>query len=489
MKSIFHSLYARISAVFLLLLLAMGVTIALVSMQASLNFVLESDQRLNRSLARDLAKELLPFLSDSLDFEGIDHQIHHLMVMNPRVEIYLLNDDGKILAFFAEPEKKVKQNRVDLAPIQEYLSHNAEILSWGEDPRNPGSKKPFSADRIAIGQRDQGYLYVILASEQFDTAAAMIRESYIVRTTLVSLAIIIIFTAITGLVLFAFLTKKFRAMTEDVKRFERGDLSRRISLASKDEIGELAKAFNQMADTIVANLAELKKTDDLRRELIANVSHDLRSPLASIQGYLETTLMKDQALSAKQRREYLTIVLDNTKLLSKLVHELFELSKLDAKQVQPKIERFSLPELTQDVVMKFKPQADKMNVRLAASLAQDLPMVQADIGMIERALSNLIDNALRYTPAQGEVRVNLTRPTGKKIRVEVSDTGCGIPEENLPYVFERFYRVDKSRARDSGGVGLGLAIAKRIIDLHCGALAVKSTVNAGTTLWFELQAG
>jgi signal transduction histidine kinase len=234
-------------------------------------------------------------------------------------------------------------------------------------------------------------------------------------------------------------------------------------------------------------MAELRQTDNLRRELIANVSHDLRSPLASIQGYLETILMKDETLKPDERRHYLKTIFDNSVSLTKLVDELFELSKLDAKQIKPKRERFSIAELVQDVVMKFRPEAEKLDVRLEATLPQDLPMVNADIGMIERALSNLIDNAIRYTPAEGQVHVDLKNNT-HSIKVTVADTGCGIPKEELPNVFERFYRVEKSRSRLSGGTGLGLAIAKRILDLHDSTISIDSEINKGTRLVFELPA-
>jgi signal transduction histidine kinase len=493
MKKLFHTLYGKISAVFLVLLLILGLIQTWVSVHSSMNFVNESDQKLNLNLARDLAKEFTPFLEDSIAFGGIMHTMHYMMVMNPRVEIYMLDGNGKILAFFAEPGKTVKQDYVSLGPIQKFINSAQDMPIEGDDPRNIGKQKPFSATTIDIGQDIHGYLYVILGGEQYDSASAMIKESYIIRTTAISLTVILALTGVVGLVLFRLLTKRFQTMTAAVKRFEQGNFSQRLSLASNDEIGQLAKAFNGMADTIVANMEELKRTDDLRRELVANVSHDLRSPLASVQGYLETILIKDEKLQAGERQRYLQIIFDNTKMLGKLVGELFELSKLDAKQIQPKAEPFSMAELTQDVVMKFKPQAEKQKVNLQANLAKDLPMVQADIGMIERALSNLIENALRYTPERGTVNVDLQNHRNK-VRVVISDTGCGIPAEEIPKIFDRFYRIEKSRARAAettslaGGAGLGLAIAKRILDLHESEVSVQSALNAGTAFSFDLKA-
>jgi len=265
-------------------------------------------------------------------------------------------------------------------------------------------------------------------------------------------------------------------------------LDKRIKVNSKDEIGQLGETFNQMADTIEANVEELKRIDKLRRDLVANLSHDLRSPLASIQGYLETILIKESRLDPEERKEYLETILRNTEMLNKLVEELFELSKLDAQQIEPNYELFSIAELAQDAVMKLKPAAEKARVELQANLSEQLPMAYADIGMIERAMSNLIENAIRYTPSGGEVQVNLNRQE-ENIRVEVSDTGPGISEDDLPYIFDRFYRVEKSRTRKQGGTGLGLAIAKKIIEIHDHTLEVDSQVDVGTTFMFDVDVG
>ncbi len=482
---VFHTLYGKISAIFLILLLLLGIVLIMVSVKSSMNFVRESDQALNRNLAQELAKEFRPFLTDSLDYGGIEHTIHELMVMNPRVEIYLLDDTGKILAFFAEPQQ-VKLNYVDLEKVRTFLDQKTTLPILGDDPKHEVRKKHFSAARIKIGKNIDGFLYVILGGQQYDSASDMIKESYIIRTTAITLGVALIFAAFVGLISFALLTKRFNRMTEIVKKFEHGEFDERIAIHSDDEVAQLASAFNQMADTIVANMDELRRNDQLRRELIANVSHDLRSPLASMQGYLETILMKESSLSPEKRSKYFKTILENTSSLTKLVDELFELSKFDAKQTQPNPEPFSLSELTQDVVMKYQPEADSRNVRLNASLPKDLPMVKADIAMIERVLSNLIDNALRYTPADGVVHIDLRRQEDK-VHVVVSDTGRGIPKGELPRIFERFYRVEKSRGRNSGGSGLGLAIASKIVELHDNTLSVESELGKGTSFSFEME--
>ena len=324
---------------------------------------------------------------------------------------------------------------------------------------------------------------MILSGEQYESIFAMVEESYIIRSSLATLLASFLLIGVAGLLVFFLLTKRLRAIIAVVGQFEQGNYGGRVPETTSDEIGQLGKAFNQMAGRIEANLEQMQKTDSLRRELVANVSHDLRSPLSSIQGYLETILMKDEGLPAAQRRRFIEIIYNNVTRLGRLVGELFELSKLDAKQVQPNKERFSLSELVQDVVLKFQPGAKKRRIRLQTAFSKNLLFVNGDIGMIERVLSNLIENALQHT--QGEVTVKL-EPNGDSILVEVSDTGAGLPEADLPHIFDRFYRVDKSRSRASGGAGLGLAIARRILETHDSDISVRSDAESGTTFYFVL---
>ncbi|MDX1429125.1 MAG: ATP-binding protein, partial [Rhodothermales bacterium] len=297
----------------------------------------------------------------------------------------------------------------------------------------------------------------------------------------------LVVTGLVGLLLFGFLTRRLRAVTSTVSRFAQGDYDERVQDNASDELGQLAASFNKMADTIVAHIEEMQRVDRQRRELVANVSHDLRSPLSSMQGYLETIGMKEAELSRGQIREYLNVVSRNAQSLSSLVSELFELSKLDADQVTLTKESFSSSELVQDLVLKFKPDADGKGVGLRAEFGEDLHLVHADIALVERAIGNLIDNAIRFTPEGGNVLVRTER-IGDEIGISVSDSGPGIPADEVENIFERFYRVEKSRSRDSGGAGLGLAITRRIIQLHGRDVHVDSEVGLGTTFSFRLDA-
>jgi len=224
---------------------------------------------------------------------------------------------------------------------------------------------------------------------------------------------------------------------------------------------------------MLAQMSALQQTDAMRRELVANISHDLRTPLASLQGYLETLHLKRAQLSDEEQRTYLEIALKQTEQLSGLVSRLFDLAKLDSGQVIVSLEPLALGDLVQDVVQEFDLAASNKGVVLKALIRPDLPLVIADIGLMERVLRNLIENALRYTPEGGAVTVT-TSPGANGAIVEVADTGVGIPAEELPRIFDRFYRIEKSRGLAAGSAGLGLAITKRILDLHGTKIGVTS---------------
>lgn len=240
-----------------------------------------------------------------------------------------------------------------------------------------------------------------------------------------------------------------------------------------------------MADSIESYIKRIRANDRMRRELVANISHDLRSPLASIQGYLETILIKDDKLNADQRKSYLKTILKNTSVLSNLVEDLFELSKLEAKQVEIKPEPIAINELCQDVVLKFKPEAEKNNIELESDINPTLPLVLADISLMERAISNMLRNALQFTPKHGKVLLKTEQVNGS-VRVSIADTGCGISEEDLPYIFDRFYKGRQQKSRDKGNSGLGLAISQKIVELHDSEINVESRLDDGTKFYFDL---
>jgi signal transduction histidine kinase len=227
---------------------------------------------------------------------------------------------------------------------------------------------------------------------------------------------------------------------------------------------------------------ELNRTERLRRELIGNISHDLRTPLAAVHGYAETMLMKKDTLTAEERSQYTSVILQSSERLKKLVDALFELSKLEAKEVQVHPEPFVLAELMQEALQEFKITAQQKELNLICALCENPARVYADIGLIERVLQNLLDNAIKYTPAGGTITLQLTQQQ-QVLEISVTDTGPGIPETLLPYLFDHYQRYSQAPTE---GAGLGLVIVKKILELHHTQIFVSSKLGQGTRFWFQL---
>lgn len=247
---------------------------------------------------------------------------------------------------------------------------------------------------------------------------------------------------------------------------------------------ELAGRVAMLELRLAERDAQLSRVALQRRELLANVSHDLRTPLAAMQGYLELLLLRHGSLGPAEERNYLLTAARQGEKLGRLVNDLFDLTRLEAGELAPQAEDFALGELVQDVVQKFGHEARQRGVRLAACDAAAAPRVHADLALVARVLENLLDNALRHTPAEGSVTIGILAD-GTRTALTVSDTGEGIAAADLPGLFDRYDRA--SRVQGVGASpGLGLAIARRIVRLHGGELAVRSTPGAGTAVSFDL---
>jgi signal transduction histidine kinase len=486
------SLYSKLALVLLALFCLLGVSIVILTQFASDMYQQEAVQKLNRDLARQIVAEKILIEDHQINRQGLKEIFHMLMVVNPSIEVYLLDPSGNVLAYSAPPGK-VKRDRVDLNPVEKWFEPGAVFPLTGDDPRNPGKKKVFSVARIPEQGALQGYLYVILGGELFDNIVQKLKGSYIMQLSAWWLAASLLFVLATGLLLFAYLTRRLRRLATVMASSDLEQASLQLqSMAAgerlpRDEIDRLTVTFKQLIDRIQSQVTELKKADSLRRELVTNVSHDLRTPLATLQGYIETLFLKDESLSADDRRHHLEIAIQHCERLSKLVNELFELSKLDSNEIRVRYEPFNISELVHDVVQKFDLSAQEKQLNIQIDLDPGLPFVNADIAMIERVIENLLENAVRLTPAGGSIRLEIS-PENKDIAVGVSDTGCGIPGEDLPFIFDRFYRREKTPSGKTGYSGLGLAIARRILELHNKSIRVESTPGSGTTFTFLLPA-
>jgi signal transduction histidine kinase len=270
------------------------------------------------------------------------------------------------------------------------------------------------------------------------------------------------------------MTQPLRDMAKAASAMERGQSSEPIVTDSRDEVGQLAIAFNRMS-------AELESLERLRRDLVANVSHELKTPISALRAHLENLLDGVE----QPNPETLHVMLAQSERLGRLVDQLLELSRLESGDLPLQREQVRLRPLVSRVVSEIEVTRARADLELAQDVPEDLPPVFADEERMHQVLFNLLDNAVRFTPSGGRITVRASRHNGA-VDVVVADTGPGIPAEHLSRVFERFYRVDQSRSRDDGGTGIGLAIARSVVEAHGGRIWAESEPGRGSRFTFEL---
>ena len=327
-----------------------------------------------------------------------------------------------------------------------------------------------SATIINDGEKDIG---IVIATAPMSTIRSFIKT--VIRLYFISaiVPIVIMFFAIYAMTYR--LTKPMKQMSEAAKAMAKGDFSKRIPVTSDDEIGELAVSFNQMTNSLV-------QLEGMRRSFVANVSHELKTPMTTIAGFIDGII--DGTIEPEKKEYYLTIVSSEVKRLSRLVKSMLEIAKLESGEFVLKNETFDFRELLLQVVISQEQRIEKKNLEITGlDLLPDV-FINADRDLIYQVIYNLVDNAVKFTDDEGKIAFSL-KCDSKRMTFSISNTGKGIPLDALPFVFERFYKVDKSRSANKNSTGLGLHIAKTIIKTHGGTITVSSRENEFTT--FEIM--
>lgn len=279
---------------------------------------------------------------------------------------------------------------------------------------------------------------------------------------------------------------RLEAVEAAASRIATGELDARVQVEGNDELARLAFEFNRMADALQAANQRRDQLEAARRELFASVSHDLRTPLSSIQVMVEA--LRDGVVADRETAaRYLATMSAEIKHLSLLIDDLFELAKLDSGELQLRLESLHLEEVLQDAVALFEPQLAKSSIALRILHGEPTPMVSGDRTQLQRVVQNLLSNALRHTPSDGVIDVQALARDGS-VQVAVRDTGEGIAAEDAPHVFERFFRGERSRSRERGGSGLGLTIARSIVEAHGGEIWIEEGQARGASVVFKVPA-
>jgi signal transduction histidine kinase len=480
-----NSLFWKISTVFFILLAAVGLIYTYLNHDYSKSYLEEVNQKLNRDTAKNIVENSTPFYNGEVIKPALEEMFHHVRAINPSLEVYLIDPKGKIIAWYP-PERKIAMQQINLIPILRFIDDKKNTYIKGDDPLDPTIQKVFSASPLTMNNMLYAYIYVVLNGEKQQAASDSLFDSYLLNLSARTMGITLILTFIIGIIIIRIITKNYSKIVTVMEKFKEGDLHARVECKSMGDEQRLGALFNEMADILTDNIDKLEQVENLRRELIANVSHDLRTPIAIIRGYIETLQMKEETITVEERKQYINTVKESADKLEKLVNELFELSKLEANQVLAKKEPFIISELVSDISNNYKLIAKTKNISISTVLSKELTPVFADVSLIERVLQNLIDNALKFTPSGGKIEIKTSKSADNAIEISVTDNGIGIPEDEREQIFARYYKANNFIDLKNS-TGLGLAIAKKILDLHQSTLDLVSKENAGSSFMFKLK--
>lgn len=392
--------------------------------------------------------------------------LHHIALMEAQTETeVIITDEKKEIMISSsnmdEEEKKIISEQLGNIPREGRILEDR----WRTE-KYISTISPFYIDAD-----NKGYVFMFKSTDQVQGLISRLNRHF-----LIAAALTVFFLIFTIVFLTKGLTTPLIKMKMATEKLSKGDFSVNLPKLGNDELGHLSHSIEILAN----DLNHLKKE---RNEFLASISHELRTPLTYIKGYADVA--KRETLNKTDREKYLSIIFEESEKLSDMIKDLFDLAKIDQNTFTINREIINLPFFLHTIYEKMLPAFQEKNIQLHVNCEEDLALY-VDPLRFEQILLNLLDNAKKYSQPNTNTSISAKREKGK-VRIDVKDEGYGIPEEDIAYIFERFYRVEKSRSRGFGGSGLGLAIVKELVDAHDGEIQVKSTINQGTTfiIWFE----
>lgn len=391
----------------------------------------------------------------------------------------VLNDSDVPVHDLPKVENYLQRPEIQEAMRKQVGSHIRKSATEGSDFLHVAKKvkQPLQSRLL----KDLGFICISIHLEDFQRTIYEIRFNIFLAGLVVLLLVLLV-----SIVISRRISKPIVEIALHVQAIREGNLDAKIPVSSEDEIAQLAQIVNELVEKLKADKIQLAKLEQVRSQFLANVSHELRTPIFTIQGYLETLL--DGAIDDPVvNREFLEKISRHTARLNALLSDLIDIARIESGEMKMSFRYFDLHEFLETVVKDLQSTAEQRGITLSLKGTTEQPMeVLGDRDRLRQVLNNLIENAVRYNTPGGEVRVSYSHNDGYA-RVSVSDTGIGIAPEHLPRIFERFYRVDMERSRETGGTGLGLAIVKHIIEAHGGTIDVESEVGKGSTFSFTLR--
>jgi signal transduction histidine kinase len=453
----------------------------------------EANQRLNWDLAGWLVHRYRFERDGRIDTAGISSEFDDAMRVNPSIEAYLVDTTGKILAYNA-PTGRIKLDHVAVGPITSFLGRTKPLPILGSDPRNPDMPQVFSAAPIRSATELIGYAYVVVGGEEYQDLLSRLRVMRILRVATVAAVAVVLVGVATGFAGFWFFTRRITRLGTDIDAFTGsgflhmwpGDIGGGRH-GPGDELDQLRRRFHDLAQVVRDQFAKLQAAAQQLRDAVTSMSHDLRTPLTALGGYLETLSMGGDKLSPEERQEYLELAIAQQQRLARLVRAQFDLALLDSGAFPIDRQLASVSDLVCDARDMFLARATAARIELCVETPPSGVVANVDVSLLQRLLDNLVSNAIRHTPPDGKVVLRVAEEAGEVI-LSVRDTGCGIAAADLDRVFDPYFRAEERVRLGGGGTGLGLAIAKRIVELHGGRIRVVSPSGQGAVFECRLPA-
>ncbi len=419
----------------------------------------------------------LPGILETVDIISKYEEVQIMLIDKTGDVLFLTDENGKTTIFTDDPEHKL--NKIEIGSKMgdfgesEYLMFEGSISSFEEENYLACAKpvRLITADETAA----IGYVVSFVSLSREDAMVLAARKTIINSSLWVMLAAVVAVYLISERII-----NPLKSIKKATKRFAKGDFSTRVPICGQDEIAELGEAFNQMAES-------LDNLEKMRNSFLANVSHDLRTPMTTISGFIDG--ITSGAIPPEKHNYYLGIISDEVHRLSRLVSDLLDISRLESGERKFNFVSFDIAEMARIILISFEQKISDKNLDVIFETDSDSIFVHADKDAIHQVMYNLMHNAIKFSKDGGKLAIYITRTETKKIRISVYNEGQGISKDELPLIFDKFYKTDKSRGLDKSGVGLGLYICQTIIKSHNEEIRAQSPNENGAEFWFTLKEG
>ena len=473
-----RSLYTKLVLIILVLIVALMLVAGVFLTRGVRSFYLNDfydsmaeafgDQDLAEDLRSAAAEDDPAYMSEILGANagqlGIDRGTRNYHILS--------GETGEWLAGSITPEN----NNLDITP------NIITALSGGNgDASDPNADYMDIALPVEGGSSD----YIIYVIDNRETMRSL--NDQLLQIIVEAMAVGLVISVFLSLLLAKTMIAPIQELTHAAEKVASGDFSDKVENSSKDEIGVLTRTFNDMAVQLEDTLDDLKRSEQMRREFVANVSHELRTPITGVKSYAET-LAADPDMPADTRERFLNVILNESDRMTKIVQDLLTLSRFDAGSFEFSFDEFSFETSVRDVYNAVRMEAQAHGHVFVLEVEPGIPRIRGDKARVEQVLMNMVSNAIKYTKDGGRITIK-AGVRGGEVWCSVKDNGIGIPNDDTTKVFDRFYRVDKARSRESGGTGLGLSIAQEIVVRHGGRIDLKSRLGHGTTItvWLPVE--